>query len=145
MTTIPDPPPQLDRTVALEEERKIMTAYAETAKTYGQLSAGALVLSVTFIETVAGSSVGKEATCWLYAAWCFWLIATLAGAAYQYLAVRFLESRGARWGLLSRSGHRQFFAGLANHPWPVYGCMLLAFALGCICFVVFGIDQLGVN
>ena len=145
MTSIPDPPPQLDRAAALEEERKIMAAYSETAKTYGQLSAGALVLSVTFIETVAGSSVSKAASFWLYAAWSFWLISTLAGALYQYLAIRFIEARGTQWGLLTRSGHVQAFARLANHPWPVYGGMLLAFALGCICFVVFGVGQLGVR
>lgn len=142
MQSIPDPPSNLANADALEQERKIMAAYSETAKTYGQLSLGALVLSVTFIEKVAGSSVNKEVSVWLYAAWCLWLASALAGAAYQYLAVRFVEARGKQWGLLSRSGHYQVFQHLANHPWPVYGCMLLAFALGSVCFVAFGIGQL---
>lgn len=139
---IPLPPPALSKADALEQERKTMSAYSETAKTYGQLSLGALVLSVTFIEKVAASSVNKEASLWLYAAWCLWLLSVLAGAAYQYLAVRFVEARGEKWGLLSRSDHPQAFEHLANHPWPVYGCMLLAFASGSICFVAFGISQL---
>lgn len=142
MQAIPDPPSSLNKADALEQERKTLAAYSESAKTYGQLSLGALVLSVTFIEKVAGSSVTKEASFWLYAAWCFWLVSALAGAAYQYLAVRFVEARGAQWGLLSRSGHYQVVSHLANHPWPVYGCMLLAFGLGSACFVAFGIGQL---
>lgn len=140
--SIPFPPPDISKADALEQERKTMTAYSETAKTYGQLSLGALVLSVTFIEKVAASSVNEEASLWLYAAWCLWLISALAGATYQYLAVRFVEARGEAWGLLSRSGHYQAFNRLANHPWPVYGCMLLAFAFGSVCFVAFGVGQL---
>ena len=142
MQSIPDPPLHLEKADALEQERKTIVAYSETAKTYGQLSLGALVLSVTFIEKVTGSSVNKEVSFWLYTAWCFWLLSALAGAAYQYLAVRFVEARGEEWGLLSRSGHYQAFKHLANHPWPVYGCMLLAFAVGSACFVAFGIGQL---
>jgi hypothetical protein len=140
--SIPLPPPTLSKADALEQERKTMTAYSETAKTYGQLSLGALVLSVTFVEKVAASTMNKETSPWLYAAWCLWLISALAGAAYQYLAVRFVEARGEEWGLLSRSGHCQAFRYLANHPWLVYGCMLFAFAFGSVCFVAFGIGQL---
>ena len=142
MQNLPDPPASISKLEALEEERKTMAAYSETAKTYAQLSLGALVLSVTFIEKVVGSSVDMTVSFWLYAAWCFWLASALAGAAYQYLAVRFIEARGEAWGLLSRSGHYQSVHWLASHPWPAYGCMLIAFGLGSLCFVVFGISQI---
>ena len=53
MTTFMRDPPGGDAHKALEEERHIMSAYSDTAKTYSQLSLGALVLSVTFFEKVA--------------------------------------------------------------------------------------------
>ena len=78
----------------LEEERKIMAAYSDTAKTYTQLSLGALVLSITFFEKVLGQSGRIPVDLFLLLAWVCWLASVLAGAFYQYLAVRFLEARG---------------------------------------------------
>ena len=134
--------PGTDPSKAFEDERKVMAAYSETAKTYSQLSLGALVLSITFIEKVASTTVTHAATIWLYVAWCSWLASALAGALYQYLAVRFLEARGEGWGVLVRTGHPQALGWLARHPWPAYTAMLVAFAVGSISFVVFGIRLL---
>jgi hypothetical protein len=136
--------PGTDPSKAFEDERKIMVAYSDTAKTYSQLSLGALVLSITFIEKVVAATVPNVASSWLYAAWCNSLVAALSGAFYQYLAVRFLELRGEDWGVLKRSGHPQALEWLARHPWPAYTAMLLAFAVGSISFVVFGIRVLPV-
>lgn len=136
--------PGTDPSKAFEDERKIMAAYSDTAKTYSQLSLGALVLSITFIEKVVAAAVPNVASFWLYAAWCSWLVSALSGALYQYLAVRFLEARGEDWGVLKRTGHPQSLEWLARHPWPAYAAMLIAFAVGSFCFVVFGIRLLPV-
>ncbi len=133
---------ELDRITALEEERKIMAAYSETAKTYTQLSLGALVLSVTFFEKVLGQSGRIPVNPFLILSWVSWLAATLAGALYQYLAVRFLEARGERWGVLERGRHPQAFENLANHPWKVYGLLLITFYMGGVFFAVVGILRL---
>lgn len=135
--------PQIEKAAAtLEEERKIMDAYSKTAETYTQLSLGALVLSITFFEKVLGETGRIPVNALLAFAWVCWLIAILAGAFYQYLAVRFLESRGESLGLLERSGHRQAFADLARHPWKIYTVLILSFYLGDVCFAVVGILKL---
>jgi hypothetical protein len=134
--------PGIDPSVAFENEMKIMSSYIETAKTYSQLSLGALVLSVTFIEKVVGGSVYGNVSTLLIVAWLSWLASALAGAIYQYLAARFLEARGEDWELLVRSGHPQWFEWLADHPWPAYAVMLATFAVGSIAFAVAGVQGL---
>lgn len=126
----------------LEEERKIMAAYTDTAKTYTQLSLGALVLSVTFIEKVLGESGRISLHYLLVLAWIFWLSAALSGAFYQYLAVKFLEDLGVKNGLLERSGHSYAFAGLSRHPYKVYGFFLICFYTGTVFFAFFGIMKI---
>src|SRR5688500_10363504 len=117
--SMPDPPGG-DAHKALEEERHIMGAYAETAKVYSQLSLGALVLSITFFEKVTNTGGRVVVDPALLLARLGWLLATVTGAFYQYLAVRFLEARGEAWGIMVRTGHPQWLGWLANHPWPVY-------------------------
>ncbi len=43
-----------------EDEAKIMNLFIDNAKTYVQLSIGALVLSVTFLRDVLGAPEGKR-------------------------------------------------------------------------------------
>jgi hypothetical protein len=135
-------PPGGDAHKALEEERHLMSAYSDTAKTYSQLSLGALVLSITFFEKIADTAGKVTVDTPLVVAWAGWLTSALAGAFYQYLAVRFLEARGQLWGVVTRTGHRQPFRWLAYHPWPVYALMLVAFAVGSIAFAIVGIRHL---
>jgi hypothetical protein len=142
VTTFMRDPPGGDAHKALEEERHIMSAYSDTAKTYSQLSLGALVLSVTFFEKVANTAGKIPVETPLVVAWSGWLVCTLAGAFYQYLAVRFLEARGESWGVMTRTGHPQWFRWLANHPWPVYALMLVAFAIGSVAFAIVGFRYL---
>ena len=134
--------PGTDPSVAFENERKMMSAYVDTAKTYSQLSLGALVLSVTFIEKVVDAKLHESVNTFLLLAWVFWLASALSGAFYQYLAARFLEVRGEDWGVLVRGGHPQWFEWLARHPWPAYAVMLVAFAVGSGSFVVVGVQRL---
>ena len=135
-------PPGGDAHKALEEERHIMGAYSETAKTYSQLSLGALVLSITFFEKVANTRGQVTVDAPLLIAWVGWLLSTVAGAFYQYLAVRFLEARGEAWGVMTRTGHPQWFGWLSDHPWPVYAAMLGSFAAGSLAFVIAGLKHL---
>ncbi|MGV3503591.1 MAG: hypothetical protein ACO1O1_07775 [Adhaeribacter sp.] len=133
-------PEEMENMLAkLEEERKIMAAYTDTAKTYTQLSLGGLVLSITFMEKVLGQSGPVTLHYLLILAWIFWLSAALAGAFYQYLAVKFLENLGLHYGILKRSGHPQAFADLSRHPYKVYGFFLVCFYAGTVCFALFGI------
>jgi hypothetical protein len=76
-----------------EKQCVVMGHFIENAKSYVQLSAGALVLTVTFLHEVVGipkdQRVGVD---WfLIASWVCFLVAALSGAFYQYLAVKFLE------------------------------------------------------
>lgn len=126
----------------LDEERKIMEGYIDTAKTYTQFSLGALLLSITFIEKVLGLTGKISLHYLLMLSWICWLIAALAGAFYQYLAVRFLENLGVQYGILKRSGHAQAFPGLARHPYKVYGFLLICFYTGTVFFALFGIMKI---
>lgn len=119
-----------------------MAAYMDTAKTYSQLSLGALVLSITFFEKIADTSGRIVTDRLLLVAWFGWLVAAVAGAFYQYLAVRFLEARGEAWGVMARTGHPQWFRRLADHPWPAYALMLGAFTIGSLAFAWVGLRHL---
>lgn len=134
--------PGSDPAKAFETEQEMMATYVDTAKTYSQLSLGALVLSVTFIEKFATVKTQESVTWWLAVAWVAWLLSALSGAFYQYLAARFLEARGEHWGVLTRGGHPQWFTWLALHPWPAYAGMLGAFAVGSVSFAVYGLKAL---
>ena len=98
----------------LAAEREIMLAYSDTAKTFTQLALGALVLSITFFEKVIGEPEGMAFDKVLISAWSFWLVSVLAGALYQYLAVRYLEDLGEQLKVLRRTGHFQAFRYLAG-------------------------------
>jgi hypothetical protein len=56
--------------------------------------------------------------------------------------VRFLEARGEAWGVMTRTGHPQWFRWLADHPWPVYALMLIAFGVGSLAFLIVGFRHL---
>lgn len=131
-----------DPVKAFENEVKMMATYVDTAKTYSQLSLGALVLSVTFIEKFTTTKTYDSVNWWLAIAWVAWLASALSGAFYQYLAARFLEARGEHWGVLSRKGHPQWFRWLSRHPWPAYAGMLGSFAVGAAAFAVYGLRAL---
>lgn len=134
--------PGPDPVKAFENELKMMATYVDTAKTYSQLSLGALVLSVTFIEKFTTTKTYDSVNWWLAVAWVSWLASALSGAFYQYLAARFLEARGEHWGVLTRGGHPQSFRWLSRHPWPAYAGMLASFALGAASFALYGLRAL---
>ena len=120
----------------LEEEHKIMAGYMDTAKTFTQLSVGALVLSITFLEKILGLSGKISVPFLLLLAWVFWLLAALSGAFYQYRAIKWLEELGIESKIINRENH----AGdpFSIYPYKVYGSLLVCFFLGTLFFAIFG-------
>ena len=120
----------------MAEEHKIMAGYIDTAKTFTQLSIGALVLSITFIEKILGTNGKISVHILLLLAWLFWLLAALAGAFYQYRAIKWLERLGKEFNLIKREHHAGDFVKI--YPYKVYGILLVCFYLGSIFFAIFG-------
>jgi hypothetical protein len=117
-----------------EQQHKIMSMFSDNAKTYVQLSGAALALTLTFAHEIL--HIPKEqdiADGWMIAMWICFLIAILAGAFYQYLAVKFLE----------RSIDSQSY-NIWNwiEPGRVYGVMLVAFYGGTIIFTIYAMLRL---
>lgn len=73
-----------------EMAKTIMPLYIDTAKTFGQLSVGALVLSVAFREKILGEKGRKSVTLMLVGSWFFFLVSIGTSALYQYVAVKFI-------------------------------------------------------
>lgn len=120
----------------MEEEHKIMAGYMDTAKTFTQLSIGALVLSITFLEKILGMSGKISVSFLLLFAWLFWLLAALSGAFYQYRAIKWLEGLGIESNIIKKENH--VGDPLKIYPYQVYGFLLVCFFLGTIFFAVFG-------
>src|SRR5690242_19668596 len=76
-----------------ENEHKVMSMFTDNAKTYVQLSSGALAFSITFVHEVLGIPKDQPVTLdrWTMASWIAFLVAIGAGSFYQYLAVKYLE------------------------------------------------------
>jgi len=132
---------QEEKTKAMmEEEHKIMAGYMDTAKTFTQLSIGALVLSITFLEKILGLTGKISVSYLLLFAWLFWLLAALSGAFYQYRAIKWLEGLGITSNIIKRQHH--VGDPIKIYPYQVYGFLLVCFFLGTIFFALFGIMKL---
>jgi len=132
---------QEEKTKAMmEEEHKIMAGYMDTAKTFTQLSIGALVLSITFLEKILGLTGKISVSYLLLFAWLFWLLAALSGAFYQYRAIKWLEGLGITSNIIKRQHHVGDLIKI--YPYQVYGFLLVCFFLGTIFFALFGIMKL---
>jgi hypothetical protein len=110
-------------------DKDIMPLYLDTAKTYMNLSSGALALTMVFREKVIGAKPGTTVAVPLVVCWSLFLVAIGASAFYQYLAVKFLDSISCSPGAI------QYFHYLVQHPGKVYGVMQITFFLGA-CFLV---------
>lgn len=121
----------------MEEEHKIIEGYMDTAKTFTQLSIGSLVLSITFLEKILGMSGKISVHYMILLAWIFWILAALAGAFYQYRAIKWLEGLAIQSKIIREQNH----AGdplKSFYPYQVYGFLLFSFFLGTVFFAVFG-------
>ena len=123
-------------------ESKLIGLFIDNAKTYVQLSAGALLLTITFLRDVL--RLPKDAPIpheWLLViTWGCFLLCVITGALYQYLAIKYLELVTPKpidrlqvlWGL----------RWAAESPGLVYGLMLIQFYLGALAFTVAAIWSL---
>jgi hypothetical protein len=123
-----------DRQATFDRQQKIMSMFSDNAKTYIQLSGAALALTLTFAHEILHVPKDENiANGWMIAMWVCFLVAIIAGAFYQYLAVKFLDAildweYESSWDWLE--------------PGIVYGLMLGAFYAGTIIFTVYAILRL---
>jgi hypothetical protein len=123
-----------DRQATFDRQQKIMSMFSDNAKTYIQLSGAALALTLTFAHEILHVPKDENiANGWMIAMWVCFLVAIIAGAFYQYLAVKFLDAildweYESIWDWLE--------------PGIVYGLMLGAFYAGTIIFTVYAILRL---
>jgi hypothetical protein len=122
--------------MSFPQDEVIMKLFIDNAKSYIQLSTGALVFSITFIEKVLQKVPPIKPDLFLIGSWVAFLIAVGSGAFYQYLAVKYLESisdNPGEEGILPKS--------LIRHPGTIYGIMMLAFYAGAILFTITAIKR----
>ena len=119
----------------------IMPAYIDTAKTFGQLAVGALVLSVAFREKILGETGRKFVTLMMAGSWLLFLVSIGASALYQYLAVKFmiylLATPDQLKGVKDIWDYAPFLA-----PAYIYAVMLVSFFLGALLLVLGAAQQL---
>jgi hypothetical protein len=123
---MPTPP-----AVPFEQLRAFFEMYSETAKSITQLSTGALLLSITFLEKVIGERRRMRVDWTLLLSWLAYLVAIGSGAAYQYLAVKRLA---LDTGLPDAPG--LIPTPLIDAPGRVFGVMLVAFYAGALLLTV---------
>ena len=113
-----------------EHYAEIMKAYIDTAKTFTQVSAAALVLPIVFFRQLLGLAPTKPVQVdWLLLlSWAFFLVAIGSGLLYQYVAVKYLAAHF--W-----TGEWEKSNKLVRKPGYAYGCMMVPFYLGAIFFV----------
>lgn len=123
----------------LENEFKIMGLFIDNAKTYTQLAGAGLAVSVLFIHEVFGIKEGTPMPLdkTLVASWCCFVTSIGAGVYYQYLAVKYLESKTKL-----DCDHFSWPKTLIEHPWPVYLIMMLTFYAGAVLFTIDAIKRL---
>ena len=124
-----------ERRATFDRQQKIMSMFSDNAKTYIQLSSAALALTLTFAHEILRIPKDRNiADPVMVAMWCSFLVAIVAGAYYQYLAVKFLEA-SIDWDQLRRVKPRL-------QPGTVYGIMLGAFYGGTIIFTFYAAVRL---
>jgi hypothetical protein len=121
-----------------DNQHKVQEMFTENAKTYIQLSSAALLLCSKFLQEVLGFGVGKPSPppdIWLKLTWGAFLLTIVAGAFYQYLAVKYLEIRAKHCSF-------HLWDWLARRCGWVYGLMLSSFYSGAGLFVYMALQRL---
>lgn len=113
-----------------EHYAEIMKAFIDTAKSFTQVSAAALVLPIFFFRQLLALDPAKPVHVdWLlFATFLCFLIAIGSGLLYQYLAVKYLA--GHYW-----TGDWVKSQKLVRNPQYAYACMIVPFYLGALFFM----------
>jgi hypothetical protein len=129
-----EPSTEEDRQATFERRRAVMQMFCDNAKTYIQLSLGALALTLTFTDRILHiPQTANIADGWMITVWACFLVTVVAGAFYQYLAVKLVEAN-VEWGYNDAWDWLQ--------PGYVYAVMLVAFYGGTIIFTIYAIIRL---
>ena len=124
--------------VVYGNEIQVVGQFIDIAKSYVQLSTGAIVLSITFMNDVFENSGWKGL---LILSWIGWLVSLLAGVTYQYYAARRLERIGEENGHLEMFGDRYIFLdSLSSHANKIYALMVVTFYASSFLFVIYAIS-----
>jgi hypothetical protein len=116
-----------------ERECQIVGLYIDSAKSYSQLSTGALALAAVF-----GSRTLNEFGVGLLVACVCFLIAALSGGAYQSLAVGRLEMLSG----LAIERNRPLPRSWNDNAYVFYNILVAAFHIGAITLGVAAVAQL---
>ena len=123
--------------MSFDQTKEIMSLYIDSAKTFIQLSSGAIALSVAFVEKLSGSRALKERNTALVGSWVMFLLAIGFGALYQYFAIKLLDSRSDFPGT---PGLMPEF--LQRSPGKLYAGMVFSFYGGAVLLVAHAFSRL---
>ena len=129
----------------LQGELRSVGLFIDNAKTYIQLSTGALLLSVTFSKFISGQEALSVNELYLWVSWLCWLAAIVLGATYQYCAVKYLEALEKKNGSLYYNRIEPFvlLRYWSRNPYQLYGALMVFFYVGTIWFAVSAAFKLG--
>ena len=122
--------------MSFPQDEVIMKLFIDNAKSYIQLSTGALVFSITFIEKVLQKVPPIKPDLFLIGSWVAFLIAVGSGAFYQYLAVKYLES------ISGNPGSEGILPKKLRDPGTIFGIMMVAFYAGAVLFTFMAIMRI---
>lgn len=129
-----EPHARAEGAITFEQKQTVMKMFSDNAKTYIQLSGAALALTLTFAREILHIPADKNiADGWMIAMWICFLVTILAGAFYQYLAVKFLEHE-LDWDSFRFWNHVS--------PGTFYAVMLGAFYSGTLIFTIYAIVRI---
>lgn len=112
------------------ENKEIISLYIDTAKTFLNLSTGALTLTVILHEKILEPEAGSHISKGMLISWFCYLLAIGLSAMYQYFSVKFLDS------FSKVPGQKSMFAFLQDNPGWLYGGMLICFFIGSLFLII---------
>jgi len=122
-----------------QQEKDICSLYVDCAKTYVQISTGALLLSITFYDEIIGIEKALlKNNPFLIATWFLWLFTIVSGVTYQYCVIKYLEDIANHYKLLEfqRTWKWYFLKIFREEPYRLYGAMIVAFYAALLIFFI---------
>lgn len=123
-----------EQQATFDRQLAVMKMFSDNAKTYIQLSGAALGLTLTFAHKIIHIPEDQPIVdLWTVTMWSCFLITIIAGAFYQYLAAKFMET-SIDWEYYGNWNWLQ--SGV------IYGVMLGTFYAGATIFTIYAIIRL---